>query len=452
MSEVLFNKKGVPLMAFGTNSFYSTIGAPVEKKATKKKSKSIVKVDEKITVGGNTVVSWGENNNFPLQAADIIKKVGVLNTGLKFTRNFTIGQGIFPARVAGYNADGSEILEVVNDPALINFCQGRMVRRYLEKALRDYLKYGKADVNLIPNQDGNKIVGVEVINSLYSRYCEASDGCISKLVVSGDFPDSPAEGNFETFDVLDDFDPAADLIRRRLTGETKTKSFVFAIKDSWSNNDYYPEPAWYSAYLAGWVDIAMVVPLFLKKAYQNQITWKWHVQIPYAFWDRKFPEADFPNLTARQAAIQEYLDGIEENLCGPSNADKPIFTFFEINPNNGKAEEQWIITPLDNKHKEGDKLVTSAAANSEILFSLMINPNVLGAGMPGGTYSGNQGGSNIREAFLVNIANAWLDRQNILDPLEAILQFNGVKDIQLRFGNTILTTLDTGAGTKKTLS
>ena len=83
----------------------------------------------------------------------------------------------------------------------------------------------------------------------------------------------------------------------------------------------------------------------------------------------------------------------------------------------------------------------------------MLNPNVLGAGMPGGTYAGNQGGSNIREAFLVNIANAWLDRQNILDPLEAFIRFNGAdENIEWRFRNTILTTLDTGAGTQKTLS
>jgi hypothetical protein len=116
------------------------------------------------------------------------------------------------------------------------------------------------------------------------------------------------------------------------------------------------------------------------------------------------------------------------------------------------VEEQWIIKPLENKLGNDQNLVTSAAANSEILFSLMINPNVLGAGMPGGTYAGNQGGSNIREAFLVNIANAWLDRQNLLDPLEAFLQFNGVKDVQLRFRNTILTTLDTGAGSKKVMS
>jgi len=83
----------------------------------------------------------------------------------------------------------------------------------------------------------------------------------------------------------------------------------------------------------------------------------------------------------------------------------------------------------------------------------MVNPNVMGAGMPGGSYAGNQGGSNIREAFLVNVANAWLDRQNLLDPVEAYLRFNGVaEDIELRFRNTVLTTLDTGAGTTKTLS
>jgi hypothetical protein len=73
--------------------------------------------------------------------------------------------------------------------------------------------------------------------------------------------------------------------------------------------------------------------------------------------------------------------------------------------------------------------------------------------MPGGSYSANQGGSNIREAFLVNIANAWLDRQNLLDPLETFVRFNGAQEnMEWRFRNTILTTLDTGAGTKKTLS
>lgn len=146
------------------------------------------------------------------------------------------------------------------------------------------------------------------------------------------------------------------------------------------------------------------------------------------------------------------MDKIEQNLCGLQNAEKPLFTNYSINEGNGRIEEEWKISALDNKYKGGDNLVTSAAANSEILFALMVNPNVFGAGMPGGTYAGNQGGSNIREAFLVNIANAWVDRQNLLDPIELMLRSKGIDDVELRYRNTILTTLDTGAGTAKTLS
>lgn len=449
MTKILFNNQGAPLLAFGDKFFASTSGAPLERPAV---SKQLEKQDDKVSIDGKNIVSWGSNNDFPTKANELIRSVGVLNTGLKFIRNFTIGQGIFACRVKGYDDQGNEQLEILNDPKLVTFCQGRMVRRYLEKAARDYLKYGKSDVQLIPNLEGTEMVGLNTLNSVYTRYTEAVDGIIQQCIISGKWPDTPSSGDYETIDLLDEYDPFMDLENRRLKGSVKGKSFIYCIRDSWSNNDYYSEPIWYSAYLAGWIDVAKLVPGFLRKAFQNQITWKWHVQIPYSFWDRKFPVTEYKDIIARQSAIEEYMDKIEANLCGADNADKPIFTFFEINPNNGKTEEQWIITALDNKYKENDKLITSAAANSEILFSLMLNPNVLGAGMPGGIYSGNQGGSNIREAFLVNIANAWLDRQNLLDPLELYLSFNGVKDVQLRFRNTILTTLDTGSGTTKKLS
>jgi len=196
-----------------------------------------------------------------------------------------------------------------------------------------------------------------------------------------------------------------------------------------------------------------MVPSFLKKAYKNQTTWKWHVQIPYSYWDKKFPLSAYKSREERSAAINKYMDEIEKNLLGPDNAEKPIFTNYAVNEMNGRVEEEWKIMPLSNKYNAGqENLVTSAAANSEILFALMVNPNVLGAGMPGGTYAGNQGGSNIREAFLVNIANAWIDRQNILDPLSLFIKLNGLPDCELRFRNTILTTLDTGAGTTHKLS
>jgi len=452
MADILFNNAGVPLIAYGKSYQASTTGTPSDKPKNVLQPK--YPDEEYLMIGDTKIAVWGNNNDFPSMADQVISSVGVLNTGLKFTRNFTLGQGIFACTVTGFDESGNEVLSRVNDKSLITFANSRLVRRFMSKALRDYLKFGCAFVQVIMNVDGSKMVGINTINAKYCRLSIADqNGVIQKCVVSGKWPDSPGQDQFQVFDVLDEYDPFADLQRRRWAQKTAGKSFIFVIRDSWGSGEYYSSAIWWAAYLAGWIDIAKKVPSFLKKAYENQITWKWHIQIPYAFWDKQFPAIQFATTELRKAAIESYMDSIESNLCGTENADKPIFTFFDINPQNGKAEEQWIIKPLENKLSNEQNLVTSAAANSEIMFSIMVNPNVLGAGMPGGTYAGNQGGSNIREAYLVNIANCWLDRQDLLDVLELFIRYNGAgEDVEWRFRNTILTTLDTGAGTTKTLS
>jgi hypothetical protein len=449
MAYILFDPKGRPAMAYGTNFMATTTGLDP---APKKQISTVTPdLDETVSVGTDTVASWGDGNNFPQQAEKIISKTGVLNTGLQFIQRFTIGQGIFPCHVTGYDNDGNEQLQVINDPKITAFINSRMVRRYMANALRDYLKFGVAFPELIPNVEGNKVVGIEEKNGLYARYLEKKNGTIPGVIISGKWPDTPGNGDFSKVDLLDPYDPYAHLDGLRLTGQVKGKSFIYPLRNEWSNNEYYTAPLWFSAHLAGWTKVAQKVPHFLMKMYENQITFKWHIKIPYAYWEKRYPEQNFKTIEERQKKIQEEMDEIEKNLTDTENAHKALFSMFEINP-NGRAEEQWEIENLADKNKPTENLVTSAAANSEICFALMINPNVFGAGMPGGTYAGNQGGSNIREAFLVNIALAWLDRQNILDPLELMLEFNGIKDVELRFRNTILTTLDSGSGTQKTLS
>lgn len=453
MTDIVFNQQGTPLLASGRSFLGSTKGIPqMEQKAINTKP-SPIDLD-KTQVDNIQVASWGSSNDWPAKADLTISKVGVLNTGLRFTRNFTLGQGIFPCKVNGYDEKGNEQYAPASNPELALFANSRMVRKYMEKCFRDYIKLGIGFVQYLFNEEGTKIVGMNALNAKYCRQSVANKaGKSEKLIVSGRWPDIPSKDEYTVLDLLDDYDPLADLQRLKWEGKTKNKSFALAIRDNWSNNEYYSTPIWYASYLAGWIDIAGMIPSFLKKAYTNQITWKWHIQIPYAFWEKQFPQSQFATPQLRKAAIEEYMDQVEDNLCGTDNADKPIFTFFEINPMNGKTEEQWIITPLDNKLNNEQNLVTSAAANSEIMFAIMVNPNVLGAGMPGGSYAGNQGGSNIREAYLVNVANAWLDRQTILDPIEIYHRFNGGDpSVEWRFRNTILTTLDTGAGTQKTLS
>lgn len=450
--DILFNNEGLPLMMTSSLIYGESIGKVTNEEVNRRNILAPLDQENKeiITVGSHNVLSWGKENKFPQMAGKTISETTVLNTGLKFLRNLTIGQGIYPCSVNGYDDDGNEILEPFTDPKVTEFINSRVVRRYMEQTLRDYLKFGNGAVHFIPSIAQNSFAGINTINALWRRYTEPS-GFDQKCIISGYWPSIPTSGQFSAIPVLNDYDPGMHAEVLKFAGKMKD-GFIFPVRDSWSNEDIYGEPIWWPAFVRGWVDISHLIPDFLKKAYKNQITWKWHVQIPYSYWDKKFPLHEFAGPDERKKAINMYMDRIEMNLCGVENAEKPLFSNYAVNEINGKIEEEWKITALDNKYKGSDNLVTSAAANSEILFALMVNPNVLGAGMPGGTYAGNQGGSNIREAFLVNIANAWIDRQNILDPLELFIKLNGGKKCELRFRNTVLTTLDTGAGTKKTLS
>lgn len=441
--EILYNKAGNPLMISASGYFANTTGAPAAGDLNTKKMVSVTDLTNtsRVSVGNHLVMPWGAGNNFPQDADKKISSVSVLNSGLKFLRNLTLGQGIYACTVSGIDDKGNEILKPLADTGVQDFLNSRQVRRYMEMSMRDILKFGTSAVAFLPNRLGNGFAGIQTLNAYHFRFSEAD-----KCIVSGKWPGNPGD-EYDAYDMMLDYDPALSLLDGKID-----KIKVMALRDSWSNNDTYSTPIWWSAYLAGWVDIAQSVPEFLKKAYKNQISWKWHIQIPYSYWDKRFPRTEFEDDELRKAAITKHMEDIEKNLCSEANAEKPIFTMYAVNEGNGRVEEEWKIIPLDNKYKEGDKLVTSAAANSEILFSLLVNPNVMGAGMPGGAYAGNQGGSNIREAFLVNIANAWVDRQMLLDPIELYLRTNGVKNAEIRFKNTILTTLDTGAGTTKTLS
>jgi hypothetical protein len=181
--ESIFNKEGVPLLGFGKTVYMSTYGAPENKKVTKPSDD----LDNVVTVGDYRICPWGPDNDFPQMADRMIEKTGVLNTGLRTLRNVVMGQGIFPCTVKGLDDQGNEILELIQNRAVIDFCSSRLVRRYFEKSIRDYLKFGRPFPELIPNADGSKMVGINTINAYYCRLTEANTaGEIENCIVSGE--------------------------------------------------------------------------------------------------------------------------------------------------------------------------------------------------------------------------------------------------------------------------
>jgi hypothetical protein len=81
---------------------------------------------------------------------------------------------------------------------------------------------------------------------------------------------------------------------------------------------------------------------------------------------------------------------------------------------------------------------------------MSVNPAIKGMSMASGPYANNQGGSNIREAFLIDVALSWVDRQEVNDLIELMvgLTFEKYANVEIRTRVMVLTTLDSGAQSK----
>jgi hypothetical protein len=143
----------------------------------------------------------------------------------------------------------------------------------------------------------------------------------------------------------------------------------------------------------------------------------------------------------------------------------------------GKFVPYVQVEAIDDKFTDGKWLPDSAAANSEILFALNMNPALMGAGQPGGAYSNNAGGSNVRESYLVQMMLLDAERKMNTRLMNVVKKFNGwaarlekettvttsstdalgttssttrtyTPRLVFRFQSGLLTTLDTGKSTK----
>jgi hypothetical protein len=439
--EILFDKKGEPKVFRGKTVFGSTTTVkPVKER-----------LDEYFSFDKRNYAMWGDTNCFPDDAERTIRTTSVLQTGLNYKARCCYGQGVVPVKVSGFDDNNNEIFEPVRDRNILNYLRGLAFRNYHTAAFRDLIKFGNAFPLLVFNNAGDKIVRVQILNA---RHCRISVDK-TKLLVYGDFKNTyPAEDETVVYDMLNEDDPFYDLQWRRDTGKLKgVKAIAFPrIRNYFSNNDYYAAPDWQSAQESGWIDIAHKIPEFLNRAYQNAMHLMWHVQIPATYWEKQFPRSEYKNVEQRKQLIQDFMDKFEKELTDTKNANKSLFTQYYIDE-SGRTNGDWKVTRLDGEIKADDRLSMSAAANSEILFSLMVNPSVLGAGMPGGPYSGNAGsGSDIREGLLVSLILSHIEKQAVLDPVELMFEYNGIHDIDLKYRNITLTTLDSGRNTQESLT
>ena len=399
------------------------------------------------------VAMWGDNNLLPQEMADDIENTPILGAAVDGKARIAMGTGPVLMKRAGIDKNGVEILEL---PKIDNLNE---VKDFLElnnsfmngfATAKDLFGWGNSFTEMILTRNRQKIVGYKRHDICECRLSQKDKATRRSEFVhlSGDWSRynrySKESEHTDRVPLLDLDYPLMDLQSRK-----SGCNFMVGIQYPLFGRQYYAPSPWFSA--KKWVNIVRNIPAMKEAMFKNQMTIKYVIEVHHLIWKEINPKFDSLPDDEQKKIKRDYYKSIDDNLVGGDKAYKSIFTTKLFD--NKKME--WVpsvtITTIDDKVKEGKLLPDSAAGNSEILFALMMNPAILNANMPGGYEGGSGSGSDIREAFLVQVILQEMERGLVSKPFEIAKRYNGWdRDLVLRYPNRLLTTTDTGANTEGT--
>jgi hypothetical protein len=399
---------------------------------------------------------WGSNNLLGAEMACDLKKTGVLNGIVEGKTRFSICQGAIPA-IIETDTTGQRIVKKVLNNTDINYWMDDNNMFFTHAALaKDYVGFNRAIGRIGINNKGDQITRLIRADVSESRMAKKdSRGRINHVWYSADWAKVRGETDENVFKepLLDPSNSYQDL-QNRIDNGDKTRWFSVMVSHPGWQEQYYPMPMWMAQIL--WVKIAQGVPEMKAVLFENNMRVKMVVIIYESFWTEAFGDEwdDYTDEQKEEKRKKVYKD-IDDFLVGSKNAYKSVFTT-GYRDSEGKTYANIEFKPIEDTTKDGELLPDSAAANSEIAFSMLWNLAITGGTQKAGQYQGNEGGSNVRESSLMQVIIHEVERQMIRSIMHVIKRFNkwDVKYPGLDFiiPATILTTLDTGAGSKQVIT
>jgi len=396
---------------------------------------------------------WGPNNDLPKEYVRFMENAGVLPSSIDMIARIAVGRGPRPVLVSE-DAEGNETIKIINDPEINQWLSDNNIKTFAYETILDALETGHTFSQLLSNRARNRINRIKRSDAYLCRFARRSkSGKINHVYISHEWGKIGAATNDETMakvPLLDKDNPVADL--QDENGDIKSLPAEFAIASHYRlrNRQYYAVPLWYA--VRAWIEIAISVPAMKAQLFNNQMTIKYVIAIDDKYWENRWKGWNGFTADEREQKRKSVLEGLDAWLSGNENAGKSLIIGTRTDPVTGAAINLIQVEAVDDKIQDGKFLPDSASANSEILFAMALNPALLGVDMPGGMYGGGKGGSNIREAFLVQILIREREREFVTNPLNVVAKVNGWTDrhpgMQWRFPNQYLTTLDSGKNAK----
>lgn len=379
---------------------------------------------------------WGSDNNFPTMVREKLEKTSIANPVNYKLIGTIYGNGLKVFKRT--YVDGKE----VNTPFMSNdineFFRVNDIQMFLAKQLVDYRWHMNTFCEFLFNNAKTKITR---INHLDAEFCRLSiQNKKTNKIENVGFSATWDQANADNIVSIQKYDPY-------LADEFwKTCKHKVAFHNCFPTPGriYYAFPFWGGIYRKnGWLDVANDIPEIINHLHQNQISIKYHIKVPYSYWEGRYTEWNTYTEEKQDKKIAEKLAEIDKFLTSKENAGKSFVSHYMTDPMTGKEVSGWSIESVEDKLDKSAYIPNSEKADEQITQALGYSTSLLG--LKSGTgQMGAGSGSDKREAFNTSIAVSKLERDILLKPLYLIRDVNGWgNDIQFAFSHEERQTLDT---------
>lgn len=408
-------------------------------------------VDDRLGRGGGDLMPWGEGNDFPQRLIELYSKDPIIPQTLGKMAAMLVARGVMAVEET-LDEKGDEKDLPVLDTQIRQFLNTADFKRYLRQAAADAVWFFNAWPELILSKDRKQVVQLHSLSAEECRWPRMTEsGDLPHVYLSADWPRAKAE----TAKKIATIDPYR-WDRVAWARSHADYNLVYPINYPTPGKRYYSLAHHYSIVESGWLDVHLAVPAFKKFLMKNQMSIKYHWKIDKDFWGLTFGEK-YTKATpeARKALKMQWLSSMRDTLTDVEKAGNSIMTEMSFDLQTKDYRDHVQLTTVTDAMKDGKYLDDNLEAAANIFYAIGIDPAVIG--FAGGEKMGSRsGGSDKREAYLIALQMMAPFREMLLEPLDFIADFNGWRErypnLRFRFRDTLLTTLDTGAGTAKKLS
>lgn len=401
------------------------------------------------------VEMWGENNDFPqLVTGEYYKDTVVLRSLNKLVSKI-IGNGIIPVNVTGFNTDGTEQYAPIMDDDIWEFFFSEWMEKYMREVATDMVWFFNAFSEMHLSENRKRVVQLVHQEASYCRWSkqDRKTGRCENVHINANWPHVHTKDPYTT--VVKAIDPYDFTRVEKVQADSRYK-YIYPVSHPTPGKTFYQLAYHDSIRQSGWLEVHLAIPQFKKFLMKNQMTIKYHWKIDERYWGLRYGDRWEKATSDQKRDIRmEWLGEMDRRLAESANTGKSISTPKFWDEHSSKYQEYIELTTIDDNKLDNKYIEDSIEAAYNISYGMGVDGTEIGlSNKTGGSSRGS--GSDIRESWL--IANAELKpyRDAINEPLMFAARYNGWRKrypkFKIMYRDTILTTLNTGAGTEKKIS